>query len=466
MKALLPGPPPRGREDDGTGLSLLFNSHQNAVERKSLQMECSLPLFLGGGPGWGALLCLLLLSGCGPREPVAKKPAATEVSAPAPAPTIASAEKPAARAETLSLLGSVRSAGQAALSVRMPARIVAVNVREDDTVRKGQLLIVLDAQEIAAQRSTAEAGLQAALAQLRKAQVGRSAQKIKADADVANAQAGLKQAQAKAQQAVLARDAARDDARNELVTAQEGVRKARLGLERAQETLRGLEELAKVGGVSRNDLEGARAQVAVAQSDLQTAQAGVRRLEAGPEGSSASYRVALAQKDVETAQAGVRQAQAGVQAALEGRQQALAVADQDVRAAEAAVAQARAGIAGAKAAESLARLVSPLDGIATDVNAHVGETAQPGLPLVTVTSLSGLRVEALVPARQLPRLRVGQAARITLDAQPGRVFPALVSEIARVAEPDGRTFRVRFRFQDKNVTVRPGQTARITVRER
>src|SRR5581483_8568250 len=126
-------------------------------------MECSLPLFLGGGPGWGALLCLLLLSGCGPREPVAKKPAATEVSAPAPAPTIASAEKPAARAETLSLLGSVRSAGQAALSVRMPARIVAVNVREDDTVRKGQLLIVLDAQEIAAQRSTAEAGLQAAL---------------------------------------------------------------------------------------------------------------------------------------------------------------------------------------------------------------------------------------------------------------------------------------------------------------
>jgi len=54
---------------------------------------------------------------------------------------------------------------------------------------------------------------------------------------------------------------------SELVTAQEGVRKARWALDRARKTVRDLEELAKVGGVSRSDLEGARMQVTVAQSD-------------------------------------------------------------------------------------------------------------------------------------------------------------------------------------------------------
>ncbi len=397
-----------------------------------------------------------------PTEP---SPTGEETTAPPPAagnPPTVEAGGTAVDRGGLTLLGTVQSGAQAALSVRQPARIAAVYVQEGDRVRRGQLLVQLDASEFAAQERTAQAGVAAAEAQLSKAQVGRKAQKVKADSDVAAAQSGLRQAQAKLRQAILARDAARDEARADRAAAEEGVRKAQVALERAQENLRGLEELSKVGGVSRSDLEGARAQVTVAQSDLETAQAQVRRLEAGP-GNGPSYRVALAQQDVDAAQAGVRQAQEGLQAALRARRQTLALADQDIRAAEAALAQARAGVVGAQATQRTARLVSPLEGVAASVTAHVGETAQPGVPLVTVVSLAGLYVEALVPARQLARLHVGQAARITVEAQPGRIFPTTLSEIARVAEPGGRTFRVRFRFRTANVALRHGQTAHITV---
>ena len=67
------------------------------------------------------------------------------------------------------------------------------------------------------------------------------------------------------------------------------------------------------------------------------------------------------------------------------------------------------------ARQVLAVGVEPLGfvcGVAASVGARRGETAQPGVPLVTVVSLSGLRVEALVPARQLSSLKVGQSAKV------------------------------------------------------
>jgi multidrug resistance efflux pump len=108
------------------------------------------------------------------------------------------------------------------------------------------------------------------------------------------------------------------------------------------------------------------------------------------------------------------------------------------------------------------RLTSPLDGVVSSLAAKVGEMAQPGMPLLTIVSLTGLRVEALVPARQLTRLRVGQDARVTVDTQPGKAFGVILKEMAQVAESDGRSFRVVFRFVQPSA-LRPGQTARLLV---
>jgi multidrug resistance efflux pump len=365
--------------------------------------------------------------------------------------------------ETLNLLGSVQSAAQATLTTRIPLRIVAVLVKEGAAVQRGQLLVRLDDEDIRAQERAARSAIATAQAQVDKALAGRKAQKVKANADVLAAQNSVRLADTRLQQARLARQAAEDDQKAELKTAQEGVRKAQIALDRAQQTLHDLEELAKVGGVSRSELEGARTQVKVAQSDLETAKAQAQRLQAGsPGGKGLSYRVELAQKDLDAVQEGLRQANEGVRTAEEGRKQALALADQDIATAKAGLAQAQAGLISAQKGLTQTRLVSPIQGVAASVGAHVGETAQPGVPLVTVVSLSGLRVEALVPARLLSALKVGRAAKIAVDTQPGKSFPAVVSEISRIAEPDGRTFRVKFRLLDPN-SLRPGQSARITV---
>jgi HlyD family secretion protein len=220
--------------------------------------------------------------------------------------------------------------------------------------------------------------------------------------------------------------------------------------------------LSKVGGVARNDLEGARTQAAAAQSDLDQAQAQVRRLQTGPS-AGLSYRVALAQQDIAAAQTGVAQARQSVTMAQRARTETLAVAEQDIRAAKAAVEQARAGEAGAHDAAQLTLLTSPQSGIATGVIARVGETAQPGATLITITATTGDHIEALATARQLPALRVGQSAHVILDTRPGTAIAARITSIARVAEPDGRSFRIKLALLHLPAGLRPGQTARVNL---
>lgn len=371
-----------------------------------------------------------------------------------------SQEEISSNANGIELLGTVQADRQATLSVRQPARITAGLVREGQRVQRGQPLILLDSRESDAQALTARAGVLAAQAQLARAQAGRNAQKVKADSDVTMAQSGLTQAKATWRKALLARDAAATESRADVEAAQESVRKATVARDRARETLVGLEELSKVGGVSRSDLEGARAQLTVAESDFATAQQGVQRAQAGPNAQS-NYRVVLAQQDVDAAQAGVQQAQSGLQTALRARRESLAVADQEIQAARAGVEQAQAGVSGALLGAEQARLVSPLDGVAINLTARAGETAQPGTPLVSVIDPSALHIEALVPARQIGLVRVGQAANVRVDTTPAKNVSALVSEVSPVAEPGGRAFRLRLRLRTASSGLRAGQNVRI-----
>ena len=375
-------------------------------------------------------------------------------------------QHPTPSSPSLTLLGTIMGE-QRQLSTRQPARIVGVYAKEGQAVQAGQLLVQLDTAEIRAGENSANAGIRLAQAQADKARSGRTAQLVKADADVQAAQTGIAQAQAKVRQAQLAVQAARQSDQADLQTAQQAVRKAEAGVKTAQTQLHSLEELAKVGGVARNDLEGARTQAQIAQTDLESLQEVVRRVQDGPPNQpKVTFRVANAQQELGQAQSLVTQARQGLQTAQAARTQVAHTADAEIRAAEAAVAQARAGLATAQIGNQSARLTSPISGIASTVNAHVGETAQPGVPLLILSSASGARIEALVPARQLSLLRIGQSAQVTLDTRPNQPLSAVLSAISAVAEPDGRAFRVTFRFTTPPAGLRVGQTARIAIQVR
>ena len=367
---------------------------------------------------------------------------------------------------TLNLLGAIIAGAQEQVSVRQPARIVGVYVKEGQAVQAGQLLVQLDTAEVQAGEKTAQANIRTAQAQADRARSEREAQLVKADADITTAQEAFARAQSQLKQAHLGVQAARQSDQAELLAAQTAVRKAETGVKTAQTQLHSLEELAKVGGVARNDLEGARTQAQIAQTDLDSAQQAVRRIQAGPpEQPGVSFRVANALQEETQAQTGVTQAQSGLKTAQSARIQINKTANAGIRAAEASVAQARTGLSTAQIGDQVARLTSHISGVATSISARIGETAQPGMPLLTVVSSSGARIEALVPSRQLALVHIGQSAQITLDASPGKSFAALVSAIASVAEPDGRAFRVTFHFVSSTSGLRIGQAARIEIRE-
>lgn len=73
-------------------------------------------------------------------------------------------------ADILQATGTVRSWRTAPLSAQVMANVVAVNVREGDTVRRGQVLIVMDASQFRASADRSAAALQAANHEIGSAQ--------------------------------------------------------------------------------------------------------------------------------------------------------------------------------------------------------------------------------------------------------------------------------------------------------
>src|SRR5256886_2922691 len=80
------------------------------------------------------------------------------------------------------------------------------------------------------------------------------------------------------------------------------------------------------------------------------------------------------------------------------------------------------------------RLVSPLTGLVLRKAMEVGETATPGAPILTLMDPNDLWLRAYVSETDLGRIRLGQAATLSVDAFPGRRFAGVIREIASEAE--------------------------------
>ena len=215
--------------------------------------------FLVGGGAVFLFLLFLLAIQMRPRAVGEVRSSAQDNPKPKPQDTgsLTSSKESAVTSDSESafrLTGTVTSRSKAAPSMRMPARIVTVYVVEGQSVQAQAPLIQLDASDVIAQERTAMEAVNTSISQRQRAEVGKSAQKVKADSDIATAQAGLRQAQIKLQQAKIAKEALVSDIETEKRLAEEGIKKADEGVKLAKRTRQSLEELAKVGGVARNDL--------------------------------------------------------------------------------------------------------------------------------------------------------------------------------------------------------------------
>ncbi|HYN79738.1 MAG TPA: efflux RND transporter periplasmic adaptor subunit, partial [Lamprocystis sp. (in: g-proteobacteria)] len=90
-----------------------------------------------------------------------------------------------------------------------------------------------------------------------------------------------------------------------------------------------------------------------------------------------------------------------------------------------------------------ARSISPFAGVIVKKFVEVGDTVQPGQPLLNYADVEYLQVEVDVPARLRPGLREGMMVKAELD-QDNRRIPVRVAQIYPTADPQRHTVKVKF----------------------
>lgn len=89
------------------------------------------------------------------------------------------------------------------------------------------------------------------------------------------------------------------------------------------------------------------------------------------------------------------------------------------------------------------RSVAPFDGVITRKFIEVGDTVQPGMPLIEYADVEYLQVEVDVPARLRPGLDEGMMMRAELDVGD-QVLPVRVAQIYPMADAQRHTVKVKF----------------------
>ncbi|HKT80748.1 MAG TPA: efflux RND transporter periplasmic adaptor subunit [Vicinamibacterales bacterium] len=144
--------------------------------------------------------------------------------------------------------------------------------------------------------------------------------------------------------------------------------------------------------------------------------------------------------------------------------------------------QEQAGVENAKLNLSKVRIESPITGIITRRNIEEGETVvvgtmnNAGTVLLTVADMSVIEAEVEVDETDIPTVQLGQTAKVTIDAMPGKSFTGKVTEIGNSPIQASNTssasqatnFKVKVTLDNEITEVRPGFTctAEITTATR
>lgn len=131
--------------------------------------------------------------------------------------------------------------------------------------------------------------------------------------------------------------------------------------------------------------------------------------------------------------------------------------------AEATLKVAEAQVALAKAQLERLQVRAPFDGVAGIRQVNLGDYVKDGSELVSLEDASSMWVDFRLPERFVPRLRLGQAVAVTLDALPGREFEAQIEALDAQLDTNGRAMLVRARLKGDTAALRTGLFARVKV---
>jgi HlyD family secretion protein len=209
-----------------------------------------------------------------------------------------------------------------------------------------------------------------------------------------------------------------------------------------------------------------------------------KQLAASAQGAEASMRALFS--DREAARANLADAQLTYERAKTNHAQriipaaefdrartALDAARANVAAIDQRISQARANLAAARDTLSKTTMVAPMGGIVTALPVEEGEVAvigtmnNAGTKLMTIADMSVVEAVMEVDETDIPNVKVGQQATVTIDAYPNQTFSGVVTEVG--SSPMTRNgistgseavdFEVKIQLSNPPAGVRPGFSA-------
>jgi len=335
---------------------------------------------------------------------------------------------------------------------RTSGRVAKVLVKDNQTVKAGDLLVELEDDDLAAKVDAADADLAAAEANLSVAKANLALVEKNATANVSQAKGGVREATG----ALASTAASLDSVKADIVAAESRKKLAESELGRMKDLV---------------------AKGAATQADLDVRQATFDQAVATLEASRA--RLAVANASTAASAGGVEVARGRLESADTAQQQ-IDVAKANVGVAEARVKQTKAALRLAKLSEAWTKVVAPVDGVVSRRTVEPGQIVDPSRPLLALVPSNDIWVVANFKEDQIAHMQVGQKVDVRIDTYGRRTFSAHVESIAGASgarfallPPDNASgnfvkvvqrIPVLIRFDGASeVTMRPGMSADVTV---
>lgn len=356
------------------------------------------------------------------------------------------------------------------IAPKVGGQVLRVLVKDNQVVRKGDLLARIDPSDYQVAYNSAEATLQQALEREKSNRITVGLTQVNTGATVEQATSGVQQARGAAEaaqagvataqsqvqsaedavQAAQARVTQAEDqvrlAQRDVQTQQDLVTAARADATRAAADYRRYSVLYKQDAVSRQLLDQSSAAARMAQANLDAAQARVASArehvaemrsnaavlakavtQAQSQADEARNRVAQAQGQAEQARAAIGEAQGRLAQANSAPQQ-VAVSRQAVQSAGADVSLARAQLEQARLHLQYTRVYAPMDGRIAKKSVEPGQVVQVGQNMMALVS-TNVWVTANFKETQLAHIHTGDPVDIKVDAYPGETFHGHVDSI-------------------------------------
>jgi HlyD family secretion protein len=338
--------------------------------------------------------------------------------------------------QTVTASGEVRPIRYIRLTSEVAGRIEEIYVQAGDMVTKGKPLVRLDPTQLQAGQEAQWAATQASIN------------------DVQNARNAVNSAQ----QSLVVAEASVAAARQQVVAFQTSVERAQVELNTAQRELKRHTDLIEAGVSSRFEYDAARDRFETARIALETARANLE-----------AQKIAVKE------------------ATERANQQKIAVkeAQTSIKSSEMRASQQAAMLRGQQSQRSKATQLSPLTGVVADIPTRVGEFAVASLsstPLMTIADMSTINVEVNVDETEINNVKVGQEAKIKVDALGDKEIKAVVTQknplavsksdttgglSNRVNVQEAKEFKVTLELrelpEDTQNALRPGMSSTATI---